>query len=163
MSPVRARYPAPTQVGEGWRGFCSATRAEIFLDVRALAPVLPEGPMSLRARRGLSSAALFAAVVGSFLGVSGLAGPARAQQLTNAPIDLLIFRPAMDSKGFITLNSSAVLGQLDTSFGLVVTYARRPLRFEGMLGTQKTSFSVDNVVTPSLQGAIGFTKLPHLG
>jgi outer membrane protein OmpA-like peptidoglycan-associated protein len=119
--------------------------------------------MTVRARRGLRSAALFAAVVGSFLGISGLAGLAQAQQLSNAPIDLQIFRPAMDSKGFITLNSSAVLGQLDTSFGLVVTYARRPLRFEGMLGTQKTSFSVDNVVTPSLQGAIGFTKLPHLG
>ena len=119
--------------------------------------------MPYRARRGLRSAALLAAVVGSFLGVAGLAGPARAQQLANAPTDLQIFRPAMDSKGFITLNSSAVLGQLETSFGLVVTYARQPLRFEGMLGTQKTAFSVDNVVTPSLQGAIGFTKLPHLG
>jgi outer membrane protein OmpA-like peptidoglycan-associated protein len=34
-----------------------------------------------------------------------------------------------------------------------------------MLGTppQATQFSVDNIVTPSLQGAVGFTKLPHLG
>ena len=118
--------------------------------------------MSVRARRGLRSAALFAAVVGV-----GFAGSARAQQLTNAPVDVQIFRPAMDSKGFITLNSSAVLGQFDTSFGLVVTYAHKPLSFTGtqMLGNpaQKNTFSVDNIVTPSLQGAIGFTKLPHLG
>ena len=118
--------------------------------------------MSVRARHGFRSAALFAAVVGV-----GFAGSARAQQLTNAPVDVQMFRPAMDSKGFITLNSSAVLGQFDTSFGLVVTYARKPLQLTGtqLLGPQmqKNTFSVDNVVTPSLQGAIGFTKLPHLG
>jgi outer membrane protein OmpA-like peptidoglycan-associated protein len=114
--------------------------------------------MSVRARRALVVAALFAATV-------GFAGTARAQ-LTNAPVDLQIFRSAMDSKGFITLNSSAVLGQWDTSFGLVVSYARKPLSFTGgMVGNppQPTTFSVDNLVTPSLQGAIGFTKLPHLG
>ncbi len=117
--------------------------------------------MSVRARRGFRHAALFAAV-----GVVGLGfgGSARAQGLSHAPIDLQIFRPAMDSKGFITLNSSAVLGQFDTSFGLVTTYARKPLSLSGPpVGGQKTGFSVDNIVTPSLQGAIGFTKLQHLG
>ena len=33
--------------------------------------------------------------------------PRSPGQLTNAPVDVQIFRPAMDSKGFITLNSSA--------------------------------------------------------
>src|SRR5262252_4589157 len=63
--------------------------------------------------------------------------PAARAQLQNAPVDLEIFRPAMDSKGFVTVNSSAVLGQFDISFGLVTSYARRPLRFTGnmMLGT----------------------------
>ena len=37
----------------------------------------------------------------------------------------------MDSKGFVTVNSSAVLGQWDLSFGLVTSYARRPLQFTG--------------------------------
>jgi outer membrane protein OmpA-like peptidoglycan-associated protein len=71
----------------------------------------------------------------------------------------------MDSKGFITLNSSAVLGQFDTSFGLVVSYAHKPLTLNGsqMFGGQQNQFDVDNLVTPSLQGAIGFTKMPHLG
>ncbi|HVR61992.1 MAG TPA: transporter, partial [Polyangia bacterium] len=96
----------------------------------------------------------------------GFASTARAQ-LKTAPLDLQIFRPAMDSKGFITLNSSGVLGQLDFSFGLVTTYARRPLELSGnkQLGTpaQGNQFRVGTLVTPSLQGAIGVVKLKHFG
>jgi OmpA-OmpF porin, OOP family len=96
----------------------------------------------------------------------GLVPGARAQ-LQNAPVDLEIFRPAMDSKGFVTINSSAVLGQWDISFGLVTSYARRPLQFTGtgMFGTpaQQNKFSVDTLVRPSLQAALGFLSLPHLG
>ena len=58
-----------------------------------------------------------------------LAPRANAQQLRLAPIDLQIFRPAMDSKGYITLNSSQVLGQLDFSFGLVSTWGSKVLDF----------------------------------
>ena len=53
-----------------------------------------------------------------------LAAPARAQtvgKLSNAPIDLQVFRPAVDSKGFITLNASQILSPRDFSFGLVST------------------------------------------
>ena len=96
----------------------------------------------------------------------GLVPQAHAQ-LQNAPVDLEIFRPAMDSKGFVTVNSSAVLGQWDLSFGLVTSYARRPLQFTGtgMFGTpaQTNTFSVETLVRPSLQGAVGFLSLPHLG
>src|SRR5262250_2743716 len=122
--------------GAGRRSFlCSPPLSEVF--------------MSVRPRRGLLGAALLAAA-------AGYASSAQAQ-LTNAPIDLQIFRPAMDSKGFITLNSSGVLGQLDVSFGLVTAYARKPLVFTGtqMFGTQVNSFAIENLVTPSLQGAIG--------
>ena len=116
--------------------------------------------MSVRPRRVLLlRAALLAAAAGF------VASPASAQQLANAPVDLQIFRPAMDSKGFITLNSSGVLGQLDFSFGLVTTYARKPLSFTGTgtFGGQPNAFSIDNLVTPSLQGAIGLYKSAHLG
>jgi outer membrane protein OmpA-like peptidoglycan-associated protein len=93
--------------------------------------------------------------------------PTARAQLQNAPVDLEIFRPAMDSKGFVTVNSSAVLGQWDISFGLVTSYARRPLRFTGagMFGTpaQTNTFSVDTLIRPSLQGAVGFFSLPHFG
>ncbi len=109
--------------------------------------------MFVRPRRGFVQAAAFAAL-------TALAARSQAQQLTNAPVDLEIFRPAMDSKGFITVNSSAVLGQWDFSFGLVTSYARKPLVLHGMDGR---TFSVDTMVRPSLQAAVGFTKLAHLG
>ncbi|HVZ70783.1 MAG TPA: OmpA family protein [Polyangia bacterium] len=115
--------------------------------------------MSVRARRVLIGTSVLALT-------AGLAATAQAQ-LSHAPVDLQIFRPAMDSKGFITLNSSAVLGQGDFSFGLVTAYARKPLQLSGnqMLGTPPStnSFSADNIITPSLQAAVGFTKLQHLG
>src|SRR4029077_277992 len=97
---------------------------------------------------------------------AGLAASAQAQQLTNASVDLEIFRPAMDSKGFITVNSSAVLGQGDFSFGLVTSYARRPLVLTGAgtpFGGKAATFTVDALVRPSLQAAAGFTKMSHLG
>jgi len=96
---------------------------------------------------------------------AGFSSSANAQ-LQNAPVDIEIFRPAMDSKGFVTVNSSAVLGQYDISFGLVTSYARRPLRFTGAgmpFNNQAGVFSVDTLLRPSLQAAIGFLSLPHLG
>ena len=71
--------------------------------------------MSVRPCRGLVQAALMAAAAVAGFGSFELS--ARAQSLTNAPIDLQMFRPAMDSKGFITLNSSETLGEGDVSFG----------------------------------------------
>jgi outer membrane protein OmpA-like peptidoglycan-associated protein len=42
--------------------------------------------------------------------------------------DTHLFRPAMDSKGFFTVNGSDVLGHQDISFGLVIDYGRTLLR-----------------------------------
>jgi OOP family OmpA-OmpF porin len=114
--------------------------------------------MIVRPRRGLVQATVLATL-------TGLAASAHAQ-LKNAPVDLEIFRPAMDSKGFVTVNSSAVLGQFEFSFGLVTSYARRPLVLQGgNVGNpaEPTKFYVDTLLRPSLQGAMGFTKLAHLG
>ncbi len=73
----------------------------------------------------------------------------------------------MDSKGFITLNSSGVLGLGDFSFGLVTTWASKPLVLTGAqtFGTppQNNKFAVNDIITPSLQGAVGLTKLSHFG
>jgi OOP family OmpA-OmpF porin len=46
----------------------------------------------------------------------------------NAGADTHLFRPAVDSKGFITVNGSDVLGAGDVSFGLVLDYGRNLLR-----------------------------------
>ncbi len=83
----------------------------------------------------------------------GLAPCASAQQLKLASIDLQIFRPAMDSKGYITLNSSQVLGQLDFSFGLVSTWGSKVLDFTNPNVTVMTPsgpahgrFAINNII-----------------
>jgi outer membrane protein OmpA-like peptidoglycan-associated protein len=91
------------------------------------------------------------------------------------PIDLQLFRPAMDSKGYITLNASQVLGHLDPSFGLVINWARRPLSLKAPTPTGAgpwrdsegnvidSSFDIDNMVTANLQAAIGLFKHFEVG
>src|SRR5262245_38531273 len=117
-----------------------------------------------RRSRGPYRAGHWCLAAAIFVTAAGFSSTANAQ-LQNAPVDLEIFRPAMDSKGFVTVNSSAVLGQWDISFGLVTSYARRPLRFTGtgMPGGMQNTFSVDALIRPSLQAAVGFLSLPHLG
>src|SRR5262249_24984756 len=114
-------------------------------------------------RPGLRFVQIAVAAAVASLVVAGAATRAEAE-LSNAPIDLQMFRSAMDSKGFITLNSSGGLGLGELSFGLVTTWASRPLQLQsGMVGGQPIKFGVNDLVTASLQAAVGFTKLPHLG
>src|SRR5688572_7128897 len=91
--------------------------------------------------------------------ISATGTPAGAQQLKSAPLELQVFRPAMDSKGFITLNASQILGPKEFSFGLVSTWGRNPLILEN--GPQ--TFKVKNLVTPSFQGAVGLFQLRQVG
>src|SRR3954453_17423615 len=118
-----------------------------------------EVSMCVRPARGVAQRSSQIALAALLLGA--LAAPAQAQ-LTNAPVDLQIFRPAMDSKGFITLNSSGVLAPGDLSFGLVTTWASKPLTLTaGNVGTPPMAnrFQVGDIVTPSLQAAVGIAKL----
>ncbi|HEX2658707.1 MAG TPA: hypothetical protein VHU40_10555, partial [Polyangia bacterium] len=94
------------------------------------------------------------------LGLTLTPAPAQAQQLKLAPVDLQVFRPAMDSKGYVTLNSSQVLGQGDFSFGLVSTWGHNVLN---LTGNNNSRFNISNIVTPSLQGAVGAFSLAHVG
>jgi outer membrane protein OmpA-like peptidoglycan-associated protein len=64
---------------------------------------------------------------------------------------LQTFRPAIDSKGFVTVNASRVLGHLDFSLGLVGTYMREPMP------------PVTDVITPQLQVALGLLRWFELG
>jgi len=99
-------------------------------------------------------------------------GAARAQS-GGGPVDLQLFRPAMDSKGYITLNASQVLGHLDISFGFVFNWARRPLSLasdqygttwkDSNLDAIPSRFQIDNMATGNLQFAIGLFKYVELG
>jgi OmpA-OmpF porin, OOP family len=93
--------------------------------------------------------------------------PAQAQ-LKSGPIDLQIFRPAADSKGYFTLNGAQVLAPLDVSFGLVSTMAWTPLKLDKTLSdssgnTYTSTAKVKNLITTTLQGAIGIAQTDHLG
>ena len=57
--------------------------------------------------RSLGSAALMVALVSS---------PALADDAGDVPLDT--FKPAMDSRGYLTVNASQVLGNKEVSFGL---------------------------------------------
>ena len=58
------------------------------------------------------------------------------------------FRPAVDSKGYITVNASQILGHLDFSLGLVGIYAHDVLEPDAARATASTS---SNYLTPQLQ------------
>jgi outer membrane protein OmpA-like peptidoglycan-associated protein len=62
------------------------------------------------------------------------------------------FRPAIDSRGYLTLNASQVLDHMDMSFGLgSLQWGRRLLSFENGPAT----YSIDNMLTATLVAAFG--------
>jgi outer membrane protein OmpA-like peptidoglycan-associated protein len=78
---------------------------------------------------GLVLAALVAA------GAAVLApAPVAAQEgrLADGGMDLHLFRPAVDSKGFITVNGTDILGANDFSFGLILDAGFGILPYEGL-------------------------------
>src|SRR5207302_10364366 len=75
-----------------------------------------------------------------------------AQAPTAGNMQLDEFRPAIDSRGYLTLNGTSTLGSEELSFGLgALEWGRHMLQFQNAGG----SYSVDNVVSATLVGAIG--------
>ncbi|HXU69913.1 MAG TPA: OmpA family protein [Polyangia bacterium] len=85
--------------------------------------------------------------------------PARAQDATAPAFSLQDFRPAIDSKGYITVNASSILGHLDFSLGLVGSYAHDVLSLSG----QGAQLRVEHLLTPQLQFALGLFKWVEVG
>ena len=52
----------------------------------------------------------------------------RPGHLSLGGMDLRLYRPAMDSKGYLSVNGTDILGANDVSFGLVIDYGRNLLR-----------------------------------
>jgi OmpA-OmpF porin, OOP family len=74
-----------------------------------------------------------------------------AQVKNGANIDLNAFRPAMDSRGFVTVNASQVLGHKEISFGLVSTWRRGLFK----LKNGDNEYVVSNIINPTLIAAFG--------
>jgi OmpA-OmpF porin, OOP family len=103
----------------------------------------------------LRTARLLSPVV-AVLGVALAAAPARAQVGGN--VDLGIFRPAIDSRGYLTINASQVLGHNELSFGLgSLDWGHGLLRLEG---AGDTVYTIDNMITATLIAAYGLKAGP---
>ncbi len=106
--------------------------------------------MSVRTIR----ACVVAAVLGG-LGAVGLSALAVAEPAGN--IDLNAFRPAMDSRGYLTVNASQVLGDKEISFGLgALDWGHSLLKLDGMGNT----YSIDDMIGATLIGAFGIHAGP---
>jgi hypothetical protein len=78
-----------------------------------------------------------------------------AQPAGDIPLDT--FRPAMDSRGYLTVNASQVLGHKELSFGLgALDWGYKMLNFEGNGAT----YDVNNMVTATLIAAFGLKAGP---
>jgi len=105
--------------------------------------------MFVRSARAWSVCLLGLAVVG--------AATHRASADPAGNIELSGFRPAMDSRGYLTVNASQVLGHKEFSFGLgSLDWGHKLLEFEN--GEQK--YSVNNIITATLIGAFGLKAGP---
>ncbi|HVV87828.1 MAG TPA: OmpA family protein [Kofleriaceae bacterium] len=82
------------------------------------------------------------------LAIAPMAARAQAGDVNINP-----FHPAMDSRGYLTLNASQVLGNHELSFGLVTDWGYKLLELSG---DADTTMSIDNVISPTLIGAVGF-------
>ncbi|MBI3199927.1 MAG: OmpA family protein [Myxococcales bacterium] len=112
-----------------------------------------------------------AAGIGTLVGVSGVtfAQEPRVADKNGEGLDTHLFRPAIDSKGFMSVNGSDILGANDISFGLVLDYGRNLLRTNDDReacggpgepgcpnGGQSLERGVDALVKNSFQGTFGF-------
>src|ERR1700740_924176 len=88
-----------------------------------------------------------------------VATTARAQNSAQPAFSLENFRPAVDSKGYVTVNASQILGHLDFSLGLVTSYAHDVLHLQA----NGRSFPVEYFMPPQLKAALGVFKWVELG
>src|SRR5438270_10040995 len=86
---------------------------------------------------------------------------AHAQDASAPAFNLQLFRPALDSKGYITVNATQLLGHLDFTLGLISSFAHNVLnlRRDG----SPNRFDVEELLTPQLQAALGLFKWVEVG
>jgi OmpA-OmpF porin, OOP family len=90
--------------------------------------------------------------------VASLASTPRAEVGGNS--DLSIFRPAIDSRGYLTVNASQVLGHKDVSFGLGALDWGRGMLLLDKEGVGPEAYSVDNIITATIIAAFGLKAGP---
>src|SRR6187551_2666433 len=101
--------------------------------------------------RVLGSAALMLALSVSTVRAQNAGG--------EVPLDT--FRPAMDSRGYLTVNASQVLGHKELSFGIgSLDWGYKMLNVEGTCPQGTCTYDVNNMVTATLIAAFGLKAGP---
>src|SRR4051812_20647647 len=75
-----------------------------------------------------SSAAILLSILGLPAVASAQTSDHRLSEGNGDGLDTHLFRPAVDSKGFFSVNGSDILGAKNISFGLVLDYGRNLMR-----------------------------------
>ncbi len=105
------------------------------------------------------------------LSLALLSGVAAAQTVPGGDIQLDTFRPAIDSRGYLTVNASQPLGDKELSFGIgALDWGHHLLSFGNTSnssffgskcsGNAGSCYSIDNVVTATLIAAFGIHAGP---
>ncbi len=132
---------------------------------------------------------LLARLLGGALALAVALGPtlsasraeAQAGRLMNGGMDLHLFRPAMDSKGYLSVNGTDILGHLDFAFGLVVDMGGGLMPYNGYVNDSSATVpagygpgqfcgrdllcgrAIDYVATGTLQFNLGLFNLLEIG
>src|SRR5687767_5539743 len=109
--------------------------------------------VSVRAARTYGGRpAMSVRIVRSLVALALVASAPRAFAEPGGNIDLNVFRPAIDSRGYLTINASQTLGDFEVSFGLgALDWGYKLLQFDA----NGSTYSVDHIVSATLIGAFG--------
>ena len=101
--------------------------------------------------------------LGAFEAPSTAEAQATAELVGGDGMDLHLFRPAVDSKGHLSVNGTDILGHLDFSFGLVLDFGHGILPFDGFENddtvaagdARRTTNLIENYATGTLHANLG--------
>ncbi|MEO8703908.1 MAG: OmpA family protein [Kofleriaceae bacterium] len=109
----------------------------------------------------MSGSRTIAAISAGFVAAAFVAAaPRTARAEVGGNTDLSIFRPAIDSRGYLTINASQVLGHKEVSFGLGALDWGHNLLILDNDGNGDTSYKIQNVITATLIAAFGVKAGP---
>ncbi len=109
-------------------------------------------------RVGSRSAAALLGLVFLFLDHASLAQERRAPEQNGDGMDTHLFRPALDTKGFLGVNGPDVMGKNDVCFGMVLDYGNHLMRTNEDREETGTAPSRgdESLVSDSYQGTFNF-------
>ena len=99
-------------------------------------------------------------LVSALLSMVSVARAQTAGQLSHGGMDLHLFRPAVDSKGLLSVNGTDILGANEFSFGLILDGGFGMLRFHGFQNDASAAANQasyhSNLVTAGITGTLHF-------